>query len=85
MNNLAACYGDDEQFDRAEPLFTECLLGRRRVLGADHPDTRVTANNLGLLKKAMGQTAEAALFFRESAGGSLANKSAWKVCVCAVA
>ena len=85
MNSLAAAYAEDEQLDLAEPLFQECLDGRRAALGDDHRDTRATAANLALLKRARGNTAAAALFYRETESGELANKSLCKVCVCALA
>ena len=33
-------------YDDAEPLYDEALSITRRVLGADHPDTRGSLNNL---------------------------------------
>ena len=37
MNNLAGCYIGQGRYDDAEPLFTETLEIRKRILGKEHP------------------------------------------------
>ena len=40
-------------------LFEQTLADRERVLGADHPETLATRNNLAAARRAAGQTARA--------------------------
>jgi len=47
------------RLSEAETLFRSALEGRRRVLGADHPDTLVAAYNLALTLEAEKQFKEA--------------------------
>jgi hypothetical protein len=47
--NLALLFHDHGKFDRAEPLYLECLEKRKKILGETHPDTVVTSNNLTAL------------------------------------
>ena len=51
----------------AEPLrlFQELLPDRERVLGADHPDTLTTRNNIAGLTGQSGEAGEALRLFRE--------------------
>jgi len=44
--NLAASLSDHGKHDEAEKMQREVLAVRKRVLGAEHPDTLTTANNL---------------------------------------
>src|SRR5690625_5608175 len=53
-------------FSEAEFYLKEAYDLRRRVLGDDHPDVAITANNLGILKKDMGHLDEAAEYFEEA-------------------
>ena len=48
MNNLANLYYDKQgqQHVKAESLLVDCLSKREVVVGADHPDTIRTRNNL---------------------------------------
>jgi len=46
-------------FSRAEEAFVQALAIRERVLGADHPDTAISLNNLAVLYRAQGRYAEA--------------------------
>ena len=48
------------------PLYDEALSIRRRVLGADHPDTATSPNNLAALYYAQGRYAEAEPLFNEA-------------------
>ena len=42
MNALARLFNDKGDYDRALPMYEECLAKRKRVLGEDHPDTKST-------------------------------------------
>ena len=39
MNNLGVLYRQQGRLDKAEPLLTDALEGRRRVFGDEHPRT----------------------------------------------
>jgi tetratricopeptide (TPR) repeat protein len=63
-------------YGSARPLFERALAIRDKALGADHPDTAVSLNNLALLLRAQGDLTaarplfERALAIREKALGS---------------
>ncbi len=44
-------YQSAGHLDQAIPLFEETLARRERVLGADHPDTRTSLNNLASARR----------------------------------
>ena len=44
--NLAASLSDQGKHDEAETMLREVLAVQKRVLGAEHPSTLTTANNL---------------------------------------
>ena len=66
LNNLAMIYENTGRYDEAEPLFDQALSIRRRVLGADHPDTAISLNNFAALYRAQGRYSEAAQLFNEA-------------------
>lgn len=39
LNNLANVFTKNGEYDRALPLYEECLARRKRVLGEDNPET----------------------------------------------
>ena len=39
MSALGGLFGDRGMYDRALPIYEDCLAKRKRVLGEDHPDT----------------------------------------------
>ncbi len=43
------------EYDRALPLYQECLEKRNRIFGTDHPDTLTTLNNLAALLDRKGE------------------------------
>ncbi len=45
-NNLAGAYQSAGQLDQAIPLFQATLTDSERVLGPNHPTTRLVRNNL---------------------------------------
>jgi hypothetical protein len=44
LNSVAGLFESKGEYDRAMPLYEECLAKRKRVLGEDHPDTRSIQN-----------------------------------------
>ena len=55
VNNVAFLYMKLGKYDRALPLFTNCLAMREEVLGKKHPDTLQSIRNLADLLKCMGR------------------------------
>ena len=51
MNNLAALYKIQGRYEEAEPLYLQCLEGRRMKLGADGPNSVRSMYRLASLKK----------------------------------
>ena len=47
LHDLAINYSYQSLYDIAEPLFIQCLEGRRRVLGVYDPATLGVMNDLG--------------------------------------
>jgi tetratricopeptide (TPR) repeat protein len=70
MNNLAVAYQDNGQLKKALPLFEETLAKRKRVLGADHPDTLTSMNNLASAYRADGQLKKALPLLEETVAKS---------------
>ena len=50
----------------AEPMFRQALADHTRVLGADHPDTITSVNNLATNLDAQGKSAEAEPMYRQA-------------------
>jgi hypothetical protein len=50
---------DRKRYELAEPLFREVLAAQRARLGAGHPETIITMNNLGVLCRDCGRYDEA--------------------------
>ena len=52
LNNLAALYYAQGRYSEAAPLFKEAVEIMERVLGAEHPNTKIVRENYeGLLAK----------------------------------
>ncbi|MEP6519916.1 tetratricopeptide repeat protein [Microcoleus vaginatus] len=51
------------RYAEAEPFYVRSLSIREQQLGADHPDTASSLNNLALLYRAMGRYPEAEPFY----------------------
>ncbi|MBK8434112.1 MAG: tetratricopeptide repeat protein [Chloroflexi bacterium] len=47
----------------ARPYYARALAIREKVLGAEHPDTATSLNNMGALLRAMGELAEARPYY----------------------
>jgi tetratricopeptide (TPR) repeat protein len=58
------------RFDLAEPLFKQALEAQRRTLGADHPLTIISLNNIGVLLRDRGRYDEAQPLFQEALAGA---------------
>jgi tetratricopeptide (TPR) repeat protein len=52
----------------ARPYYERALGIRERVLGAAHPDTATSLNNLGMLLQAMGDLAGARPYYERALG-----------------
>jgi tetratricopeptide (TPR) repeat protein len=48
LNNLAFIFDSKGEYDRALPLYEECLVKQKRVLGDEHPDTLTSLNNVAV-------------------------------------
>ena len=55
MNNLAVLFKSQGKYEAAEPLYIETLRLRKKVLGAEHPETLSSMNNLAVLFKSQGK------------------------------
>ena len=56
LNNLATIYEHTGRFDEAEPLYDQALAIHRRVLGAEHPNTKIMRGNYEVLLAEMKET-----------------------------
>ena len=65
MNALAELFRRKGEYDRALPLYEECLSKRKRVLGDEHPDTLKSLNNLAALFYCKGEHDRALPLFEE--------------------
>ncbi|MBD2161203.1 tetratricopeptide repeat protein [Limnothrix sp. FACHB-1083] len=66
LNNLAALYYSQGQYEAAEPLYRRALEIQERVLGADHPDTAASLNNLAELYRSQGRYEAAEPLYRRA-------------------
>ena len=56
---MAALYDSTGRYSDAEPLYVRSLQIRDQQLGADHPDTASSLNNLAMLYDSTGRYSEA--------------------------
>jgi hypothetical protein len=49
VSNLARLYRDQGKTNEAEKMFQRAIMGRKKVLGSDHPDTLKVVNDLNKL------------------------------------
>ena len=54
VNNLAGLYERQGRYGEAEPLYRRAVLGAERVLGADHPNTKIIRANWEGLRAPQG-------------------------------
>jgi len=66
INYLGAALLHAGQYAEAEPLFKRALAIREKALGADHPDTATSLNNLAGLYDSQGKYAEAEPLFKRA-------------------
>jgi tetratricopeptide (TPR) repeat protein len=66
LENLAEVYWRRQKYDKAEPLCKQILQISESVLGPEHTDVALAANNLGLLCEKQGKYAEAAILFQQA-------------------
>ena len=55
MSALGGLFRDQGMYDRALPIYEDCLAKTKRVLGEDHPNTLISLNNLAGLFCSMGE------------------------------
>jgi eukaryotic-like serine/threonine-protein kinase len=68
MNNLANIYSEEGKYAEAEPLYRQTLEMRRRVLGAEHPDTLQSMSNLAIVWNYQGEYASAEALYSDAVG-----------------
>jgi tetratricopeptide (TPR) repeat protein len=59
LNGLAALYGDQSQYAKAEPLYGRALAIWEKALGPEHPEVAASLNGLATLYGDQGQYAKA--------------------------
>ena len=60
QRGIALALGGEGKLDEAKAMYERALAGRERTLGADHPHTLGTVNNLAGLLNQVGDAAAAA-------------------------
>ena len=63
---MAEVYRAQGRYSEAEPLYKRSLLIIEEQLGADHPDTATSLNNLALLYDNMGRYSEAEPLYKRA-------------------
>jgi tetratricopeptide (TPR) repeat protein len=58
MSNLARLYQDQGWYSKAESLYKDVLLCRKKLLGPKHPDTLIAINNLAEVYRLQGKYRE---------------------------
>jgi len=66
LNAAAVFHHDAGRYAEAEPLFRLALAASEQVLGAEHPNTLVSVNNLASLLQSKGDYAEAEPLYRRA-------------------
>jgi len=62
-------YASQGRYAEAEPLYQRALAARERVLGAEHPSTLTSVNNLAVLYESQGRHAEAEPLYQRALDG----------------
>ena len=68
LEALAEVYWRRGKFDKAEPLCKQILQISETLLGPDHTDVALAANNLALLCDRQGKYSEAAMLYQQALG-----------------
>ena len=66
MNNLAEPYRRQGKYEKAEPLYVDCLARSKDALGETHPDTLASINNLAGLYRSQGKYEKAEPLYVDS-------------------
>ena len=66
LNNLGQVYLELDRLEDAERVTGDALARGRRVLGNEHKETLNYVNNLGIIERRLGKTAEAEALYREA-------------------
>jgi tetratricopeptide (TPR) repeat protein len=66
LEALAEVYWRRNKFDKAEPLCKQILQISESILGPEHTDVALAANNLGLVCEKQNKHAEAAILFQQA-------------------
>ena len=66
-NRSAAC-ASQGKYEKAEPLYRRTLDGREAALGAVHPHTLISVNNLAIVLSNQGKHEEAEPLYRRALG-----------------
>ena len=64
MANLASTLWNQKRWDAAEELFVQVMETSKKKLGADHPSTLTSINNLAFTWKAQGRSVDADVLIR---------------------
>ena len=59
LNNLAALYNNQGDYEQAKPLLERALAITEQALGPNHPDTATSLNNLAELYRSQGDSEQA--------------------------
>lgn len=66
LESLAEIYWRRGKYDKAEPLCKQILQLAETVLGAEHADVGLAANNLAILCERQGKNSEAAILYQQA-------------------
>lgn len=66
LESLSEVYWKRNKFDKAEPLCKQVLQISESILGPEHTDVALAANNLALVCEKQGKFAEAAILYQQA-------------------
>ena len=66
IDNLAQLLKEQMQYNAAEKLYLRALVGKERVLDANHSSTLETVHNLGILMRNLGRPDQGRMYFRRA-------------------
>jgi tetratricopeptide (TPR) repeat protein len=67
--DLAGMFAAQDRYVEAEAMYERALAGYEKALGAEHTDTLMTVNNLGVLYSDQGKLAEAEQMYKRALAG----------------
>jgi tetratricopeptide (TPR) repeat protein len=65
MNNLALLYDNQGQYDKACPLYIQCLKKRKSTLSENHPHIISSMHNLAVLYDKQGKYIQALPLYKK--------------------